>query len=110
MRGLARLISSAMQELREDRPLHEAEAALVVGALVEDLRAEDVGGHQVGRELDAVGAQPEHRAHGVDELGLGEARHADEEAVAAGKHRGQRPLDDRLLPEDDLGRSPLRAS
>ena len=91
------------QELREDRSADEAEAALVVGALVEDLRAEDVGGHQVGRELDAVGGQPEHRAHRVDELGLGEAGHADEKPVAAGEHRRQRPLHHRLLAEDHFG-------
>ena len=98
------------QELREDRAAHEAEAPPVVGALLEDLRAEDVGGHQVGRELDAAGGEPEHRAHRVDELGLGEAGHADEQPVAAGEHRGQRPLHHRLLAEDHVGDSAARAS
>ncbi len=71
------------QELGEDRPLDEPERAPAVGALVEDLGAEDVGRHQVRRELDAAGIEPEHDAQGLDELGLGEAGHADEQAVAA---------------------------
>ena len=90
------------QQLREDRALDEAEMALAVGALVENLGAEDVGRHQVRRELDAPRAEAEHRAHGLDQLGLGEAGHADEQAVAAGEQGDQREVDDLLLAEDDL--------
>gem|GEM_PF-6076961 len=89
------------QQLGEDGPLDEAEAALPVGALVEDLGAEDVRRHQVGRELDALAVEAEDGAHRLDELGLGEARHADEQAVAAGEHRHEGELDDVLLAEDD---------
>ena len=85
MRGLARLISSAIRSWAKIGPLHEPERTPPVGALVEDLGAEDVGRHQVGRELHAPGIEAEDDAEGLDELGLGEARHADEQAVAAGE-------------------------
>ena len=66
------------------------------------LRAENVGRHQVGRELDAARGQPEHGAERLDQLGLGKARHADEQPVPAGQDGDQRPLDDRALAVDDL--------
>lgn len=90
------------QQLCEDRTLDEAEMALALGALVEHLGAKDVGGHQIRRELDAAGVQAEHRAHRLDQLGLGEARHADEQAVAAGEQGDERKIDHLLLAEDDL--------
>ena len=67
------------QQLGEDRARDEAEAALAAGAFLQHFGAEDVGGHQVGRELDAAGVEPEHGAHGLDQLGLGEAGHADQQ-------------------------------
>ena len=88
------------EELGEDRSLDEPERAPPVGSLVEDLRTEDVGGHQVGGELDAAGIEPEDAAQGLDELGLGEARHADEQAVAARQERDEAEVDDVLLAED----------
>ena len=103
MRGLARLISSAIRSCAKTGPRTKRKARAPVGALLQDLGAEDIGRHQVGRELDAAGGEAEHGAHRLDELGLGEARHADEEAVAAGQHGGQRALDDGFLAEDDLG-------
>ena len=71
------------QQLGEDRAGDEAEAALAAGALLQHLGAEDVGRHQVGGELDAPGVEPEHDAHGLDQLGLGEAGHADQQRMAA---------------------------
>ena len=47
------------------------------------------------------GIEAEHGAHGLDQLGLGEARHADQQRVAAGQHGDQRLLDHLLLAEDD---------
>ena len=47
--------------------------------------------------------EAEHGAERVDQLGLGEAGHADHEAVAAGQDGDQRVLDDLLLAEDDRG-------
>ena len=89
------------QQLREHRAGDEAETALAARRLLQHLGAENVGGHQVGRELDAPRIEPERRAHGLDQLGLGEARHADQQPVAAGEDRDQRAVDHLLLAEDD---------
>ena len=77
-------------------------ARLPPGAFLQHLAAEDVGGHQVGRELDAAGVEAEHGAERLDELGLGEAGNADQHAVAAAEHGDQRALDHQLLAEDDV--------
>ncbi len=76
------------------------EGAAAVDALLQDLGAKDIGGHQVGRELDAAGIEAEHDAQRLDELGLGEAGHADEQAVAAGQQSDEHFLDDGGLAED----------
>ena len=47
------------QKLREHRTRDEAERAPAGTALVEHLGAQNIGGHQVGRELDALGIEPE---------------------------------------------------
>ena len=46
------------QQLAEDRPAGQGEAA---GLEVEQVGADDVAGHQVGRELDAAEIEPERR-------------------------------------------------
>ena len=89
------------QQLREDRSGEEAEIALAARRLFQHLGAENVGRHQVGRELDAARVEPERDAHGLDQLGLGEARHADQQRMAAGQHRDQRAIDHAFLAEDD---------
>ena len=88
------------QELAEDRAVDEAEGARSVGPGLQHLGAEDVGGHQVGGELHPVRDQAEHRAERLDQPGLGEARRADEQAVAAAQDRDQRLLDHLLLADD----------
>ena len=69
--------------------------------LFHHLGAEDVGRHQIGRELDAAGIEAEHHAQRLDQLGLGEPGNADQQRVAAGEQRHQRALDHGLLAEDD---------
>ncbi len=98
-------------DLREDRPLHEPQPAAAL-VLVEDLGAGDVGRHQVRRELDALEVEVEDVGERLDEQRLGEARHAGDEAVAAGEERDEHLLDDLVLPDDDLaqlGENPLAA-
>ena len=90
------------EKLGEDRAGDEAEVARAVGRLVHHLRADDVGGHQVGRELDAPRGQPEDGAERLDQLGLGQAGDADQQAVAAGQNGDERAVDHRLLAVDDL--------
>ncbi len=74
--GAVDLISH--QQLSEDRTGQEAKAAAATGTFVEHLAADDVRRHQIGRELDALGVESEHDAHGLDQLGLGEARQSDQ--------------------------------
>ena len=87
--------------------------ALAADAFLQHLAAEDVGGHQVGGELDAAGVEAEHGAERFDELGLGEAGNADQHAVAAAEHGDQRAFDHQFLAEDHgadggLGRGDVR--
>ena len=95
------------QEVAEHRPQLGVEAA---GVRPVDARADEVGGHEVGRELDAAEGAAEHvgeRAHGQ---GLGEAGHALEQHVAAGQQRDQQALEHRVLADDhalDLVQRPL---
>ena len=102
VRGLARLISSAISSWAKIGPLMKRKAPAARRRLLQHLGAEDVGGHQVRRELDAADFEAQHRAQRVDELRLGEAGHADHEAVAAGQDGDQRVLDDLGLAEHDL--------
>ena len=89
------------QQLREHRAGQEAEAALAARALFQHFGAENVGRHQIRRELDAPRIEAEHGAHGLDQLGLGEAGNAEQEAMAAGQDRDERLLDHLVLAEDD---------
>ena len=102
--GGVRLISSARITLAKTGPWMNWKRALA-GALVllEDLRAGDVGGHQVGRELDAVEAEVQDPGQAADQQGLGQAGHAHQQHVAAGEEGDQHLLDHLLLADDDLG-------
>ncbi len=63
------------------------------GIFLQHFGTQNVGGHQVGRELDAARVEPEHDAHGFHKFRLGETRHTDQKCVAAGQNRDQRLLD-----------------
>ena len=92
-------------------PLHEPQPARAL-LLVEDLGAGDVRRHQVGRELDPLEIEIEDVGERLDQQRLGQARHAGDQAVAAGEQRDQDLLDDLVLPDDDLaqlGENPLAA-
>jgi hypothetical protein len=81
----ARLISSAISSCAKTGPLMKRNERLPRLAVLQHFGAEDVGGHQVGRELDALGVEAQHGAERFDQLRLGEARHADQQ------QRGRRP-------------------
>ncbi len=89
------------QQLREHGTGDEAEGALAGGALVEHFGAENVRRHQIGRELDALGVEAQRDAERLDQLGLGEAGHADQQRMAAGEDGDERVLDHPVLAEDD---------
>ena len=86
-------------QIGEDRPFARAEAA---GLRIVNLRADDVGGQHVRRELQArefdVHAIRQ-RFHGER---FGEARHAFEQNVAVGQQADDQPLGEILLADDDL--------
>jgi hypothetical protein len=77
-------------------------AAAGGGVFLNDVCAGDVGGHQVGRELDAVELELEHLGQRLDQQGLRQTRHPDDETVAADKERLQHQLDDVGLADDAL--------
>ena len=74
---------------------------LPVDALVQHFGAENIRRHQVRRELDALGVEPERDAERFDELGLGETGNADQKRMAAGEDGDQRVLDHLVLAEND---------
>ena len=87
----------------EDRALQEAELPRARAAvLLDDLRAGDVGRHQVGRELDAAELQRQGLGQRADHQRLRQPRHAHQQAVPAGEHGHQQFLDHLPLPDDHL--------
>ena len=69
---------------------------------VENVGAGDVGGHQVGGELDTVELGAEDVGQGADEQGLGDAGHAFDQRVLVGEHGDERLVDHVLLADDDF--------
>src|SRR5262249_31180494 len=90
----------AEDELGEDGAGPELEGLLV---RVEDVGADDVGGHQVRGELDAFEGAVEEAGQDADEEGLGGAGDALDKDVAAGKQADQKAVDDLVLADDHLG-------
>ncbi len=58
-------------------------------------------GIRSGGELHPPGVEPQHGAERLDQLGLGQAGEADEQAVAAGQDGDEGEIDDFFLAEDD---------
>ena len=100
--GVARLISSASTICAKIGPGLELETPPAVGALDHDVGADDVGRHQVGRELDAVEVEVEHLGQRADEERLAQARHALEQGMAADEQAGQDAVDDLVVADDHL--------
>ena len=94
-------------EVREDGAELRGELALL---LVVDDRADDVGGQEVRRELDAGELGADRVAERAHRQRLGEAGHALEQHVAAGEQTDEDALDHVRLADDDLadlGEDPL---
>ena len=75
---------------------------LPVLVFVQHVGAGDVRGHQVGRELNPLEADVENAGQRADHQRLGQARHALQQAMAAGEDRGEDLLDDLVLADDHL--------
>ena len=86
------------QQVGEDRAAAEFEAAF---AGVVDHAAGDVGGQQVGGELDALELAVDGFGEAFDKQGFAQSRHAFDEDVAAAEQRDQRFFDDLFLSDDD---------
>ena len=99
-RGAVDLVGE--HDVGEDRAGLEREALVAALVLGDHHRADDVGRHQVGRELDAREAQIERGGQRAHEHGLAEAGHAFEQRVAAGEQAGQHAVEDRALADDQL--------
>ncbi len=85
------------QEVAEHRAELGVEAARV-GAV--DARADEIGRHEVRRELESLEGPAEHVGDGLDRERLGQAGDAFEQHVAAGEQRDEQPLEHPLLPHD----------
>ena len=90
-------------DVGEQRSLHEPELAMPGRAVFfDDLGAGDVGGHQVGRELNAAEGQVQRLGQRADHQRLGQARDAFQHHVAAAEEANQNFVDDMFLADDDL--------
>ena len=65
-------------DMGEERALNKAEGLATVGVFFEDVGAGDIGGHEIGGELDATEGEVEGAGQGLDQRGLGQARDADQ--------------------------------
>ena len=85
-------------DLGDERPLAEGE---VLGLLVEVVDARDVGGHEVGGELDSLEGAAEGAGDGLGEGRLAGAGDVLEKDMALAQEGDQRQLDDLALAHDD---------
>ena len=85
-------------DVRKQRALDKLELA----RLIQNFSPDDVAGHQVWGELDAVEAQPQRLGNGVDQQGLGQTRHTDQKDVTARKNGGRHFADDVFLAHNDF--------
>jgi hypothetical protein len=86
------------QEVAEDRAELGVERPLLRAV---DPCADEVGGHQVGRELDARERSAEHAGRGLDRQRLRKAGHPLDEEVTLRQEAHEHPLEHRVLAGDD---------
>ena len=86
------------KQVREDRAERRLELAVL---LVVDPRADEVGGHEIGRELDPLEVAVDRPGDGLDREGLREPGHALDEEVAAREQAHDDPLEHVVLADDD---------
>ena len=89
-------------DVGKNRPFQKAALALArVAVLLYDFGAGDVGGHQVGRELDAMKRQVHRAGQRADHQCLGQPRHTFQQAVPAAEQGDQQLVDHLVLAHDD---------
>ena len=87
------------QQIGEDRAERGVEFA---GLLVVDARADQVGRHQVGGELDALEVAADRFRQRLDGHRLGQARHALDQDMPARQQGHHQPFQQVVLPDDHL--------
>jgi hypothetical protein len=85
------------EEVAEDGALLGVERP---GVGAEDPRADEVAGHEIRRELDALERAAQRGGCGLDRQRLGEAGYALDQQVAAGEQAHEHPLQHPVLPGD----------
>ena len=90
-------------DVGEDRPRREHHLpATGSRILLHEIRAGDVGRHQVGRELDARELQRQHARHRMNQQCLCQTWRTHDQAVPTDEQRHQHLADDFVLADDDL--------
>ena len=89
-------------QVLEDGPRHEAERSAAL-RFVQHVRPRDVGGEEVGRELDAAEGEVERARERRHEQRLGQAWDADEEGVTPRRQRDEHGVDHFVLTDDRGG-------
>ena len=87
------------QEGREDGALHEGEGVFLH---IEDVRPDDVGRHEVRRELNSPELAAQHLGQRADQQRLRHAGHAFDQGVLPREYRHQGMIHHGLLADDDL--------
>jgi len=75
---------------------------MAVAVVDEHIGADQIGGHEVGRELDALEVERQGAGDGAHQHGLAEPGHAFEKDVTARDHGRDDVLDDLVLADDEL--------
>ena len=101
--GVARLISSASTRLAKIGPGWKRSVLRAAVAGLDDHAADDVGRHEVGRELDARILQLQGARQRAQQGCLAQPGDALQEHVPAGKQADQDAFDDIVLADDDFG-------
>ena len=94
-------------EVGKHRPLDKPQLALPRGfVFLEDLGAGDVGGHEIGGELDPVERHREELGEARDHERLRQPRHPLENAVPLAEQGGEEEIEDVLLADDHGAQGP----
>ena len=99
-RGAVDLVGQ--HDLREDRARLKLEDAAAVGQLHDHVGADDIGGHQVGGELDAVEVEIDRLGQGSHQQRLAQPGNAFEQRMTADEQAGQDAVDDLVVADDHL--------
>ena len=87
-------------DLREQRALLDVK---LLGLLIEDHGPDQVGGQEIGGELDPGKRGVDDLGQGAHGEGLGQPGNALQQDVSPGQQSHEEPLDHRILPDDPPG-------